>query len=122
MAMDLGDPISYLTLAEGTDVFASGGERVGAVEHVLADSAVDVFDGLIVDGRAGPGGWRFVDASQIDRIYERGVALSIGQSVFEALPEPSASPAAMSADADDAIPPDLGEKLKRAWDYITGKY
>src|SRR3954468_14781188 len=54
--MDLGDPISYLTLSEGTPVFAAGGARIGVVEHVLADANADVFDGLVIDGRTGPGG------------------------------------------------------------------
>jgi len=45
--MDLGDPISYLTLSEGTPVFAAGGARIGVVEHVLADANADVFDGLV---------------------------------------------------------------------------
>src|SRR3954471_25085312 len=58
--LGLGDPISYLTLSEGTPVFAAGGERIGVVEHVLADTNADVFDGLIVDGRAGTGGWGVV--------------------------------------------------------------
>jgi hypothetical protein len=120
--MDLGDPISYLTLAEGTDVFAAGGERVGAVEHVLADSNVDVFDGLVVDGRAGPGGWRFVDAPLVDRLHERGVVLSVDAEAFKRLPEPTDSPATMRADPDDAVPDDFGDKLKRAWDYLSGKY
>jgi hypothetical protein len=120
--MDLGDPISYLTLAEGTDVYAAGGERVGKVEHVLADSNVDVFDGLVVDGRAGPGGWRFVDAPEVGELHERGVVLKLDRAAFEQLPEPTANAATLSTDADDTVPDDLGDKLKRAWDYLSGKY
>ena len=46
--MDLGDPGSYLTLAEGTPVLTSDGERIGEVAHVLADADEDVFDGLVI--------------------------------------------------------------------------
>ena len=120
--MDLGDPISYLTLSEGTPVFAAGGARIGVVEHVLADADADVFDGLIIDGRAGPGGWRFVDAPQVDRIYERGVLLTLGEREAEALPEPSENPATVRAEPEDAEGSALGDKLRRAWDYLSGRY
>jgi len=38
------------------------------------------------------------------------------------LPEPSASPAVMEADPDDSAPDDLSDKLKRAWNVISGNY
>ena len=120
--MDLGDPISYLTLPEGTPVFAAGGARIGVVEHVLADANADVFDGLIVDRRAGPGGWRFVDAPQVDRIYERGVLLKLGEREAESLPEPSENPATVVAEPEDAEGTPLGDKLRRAWDILSGRY
>ena len=47
--MDLGNPASYLVLADGTPVLSSDGREVGKVEHVLADADSDVFDGVIVD-------------------------------------------------------------------------
>ena len=54
-------------------MFAAGGARIGVVEHVLADANADVFDGLVIDGRAGPAAGALVDAPEVDRIYERGV-------------------------------------------------
>jgi hypothetical protein len=120
--MDLGDPISYLTLSEGTPVFAAGGARIGVVEHVLADTNADVFDGLIIDGRSGPGGWRFVDAPQVDRIYERGVLLKLGEQEANELPAPSENPATVIAEPEDAEGTPLGDKLRRAWDYLSGRY
>jgi hypothetical protein len=66
--MDLGNPASYLVLADGTPVVSPDGQEVGEVEHVLADADSDVFDGIIVD-------------------------------------------------TDD-----LKDKLKRAWDYLSGNY
>ena len=47
--MDLGDPVSYLVLAEGVPVMSSDGQQIGTVEHVLAVPEADVFDGVIVD-------------------------------------------------------------------------
>jgi hypothetical protein len=118
--MELGDPISYLVLQEGTPVLTRDGERIGVVEHVLADADADVFDGLVIDGRAGPGGWRFADADQVGSIHERGVLLTVTKA--EQLSEPSENAATMSAGPDDTAPDDLGDKLRRAWDYISGRY
>ena len=82
--MELGDPISYLTLEAGTPVLSRDGERIGEVEHVLADADVDVFDGIVIDVRSGPGGWRFADADQVESIHERGVVLSLEHERGEA--------------------------------------
>jgi hypothetical protein len=121
-AMDLGNPASYLVLADGTPVVTSDGHEIGRVEHVLADADADVFDGVIVDVRAGPGGHRFADASQIEAIYERGVMLAISADDAEGLPEPGENPAVLDAGPDDTVPDDLRDKLRRAWDYLSGNY
>ena len=120
--MELGDPISYLTLEAGAPVFSRDGDRLGAIEHVLADANVDVFDGLVIDGRAGPGGWRFADADQVESIHEGGVVLALSGDEAARLPEPSENAASMGATPDDAAPDDLGDKLRRAWDLISGRY
>jgi uncharacterized protein YrrD len=123
--MDVGAPASYLTLGAGAPVFSSDGQKLGEVEHVLAEPGADVFDGIVIDASPLPGGHRFVDAPQVDRIYERGVVLRIDASAAERLPEPSANPAALRATPDD-VPADeaeeLGDKLRRAWDRISGNY
>ncbi len=120
--MDLGSPASYLVLPDGTPVLSSDGEEVGTVEHVLADADSDVFDGVIVDMRAGPGGHRFADATQVEAIYERGVVLALTAPEAEALPEPTGNPAVLGAGPDDTAPDDLDDKLKRAWNYLSGNY
>jgi hypothetical protein len=117
---ELGDPTSYLELPDGVPVLTADGEEIGTVEHVLADADADIFDGLVVDTRSGPGGHRFADAAHVDRLYTGGVVLVV-QSVDE-LPEPSENPAVLAADPDDATPDDLGDKLKRAWHWISGNY
>jgi hypothetical protein len=119
---DLGGPTSYLELEDGVPVFSVDGEKVGAVEHVLADADADIFDGLVIDTRTGPGGHRFVDATQVDALYERGAVLTLDVAECERLPEPSASPGVMEAEPSDTAPDDLGDKLKRAWNRISGNY
>ena len=42
---------SYLTLQAGATVRASNGEKIGTVEHVLADHSANIFDGLVIDTR-----------------------------------------------------------------------
>jgi hypothetical protein len=120
--MDLGNPASYLVVADGTPVLSSDGREIGTVEHVLADADADVFDGVIVDVRGGPGGHRFADAEQVDAIYERGVVLRLTEAEAERLPEPSENPATMGADPDDVTSGGLDDKLRRAWDYLSGNY
>jgi hypothetical protein len=120
--MDLGNRASYLVLAEGTPVLSADGRQLGKVEHVLADPDADVFDGVIVDTRTGPGGHRFADASLVEAIYERGVLLALSSEAAEKLPEPTENPAVLDVDPDDTAPDDLKDKLKRAWDYLSGNY
>jgi uncharacterized protein YrrD len=118
---DLGQPISYLELEKGAPVYSIGGKRLGDVEHVLADPDADIFDGFVIDTSVLPGGHRFVDAPQVDRIYERGVVLTLEAEAAESLPEPSPNPAALEVGPDDMVTEGLDDKLRRAWDLISGK-
>jgi uncharacterized protein YrrD len=122
---DLGNPSSFLALADGTAIYSSDGEKLGEVEHVLADEESDIFDGLVIDRSVLPGGHRFVDASQVEEIYERGVVLGVDAAAAERLPEPSPSPAAMEVSGEDFVEREWDDeiegKLKRAWDRISGK-
>ena len=122
---DLGAPASYLVLEKGTPVYSSDGKKLGEIEHVLADAETDIFDGIVIDRSVLPGGHRFVDAPQADRIYERGVVLGIDAAAAEALPEPTANPAALEPDPEDFVErewdDELEQKLRRAWDVISGK-
>ena len=118
---DLGAPSSYLVLSEGTKVYSSDGEELGRVEHILAEPDADLFDGIVLDTSILPGGHRFVDAPEVDSIFERGVVLDLDAAAARNLPEPSANPAALEAGPDDMVPPEKHEKLRRAWDLISGK-
>lgn len=118
---DLGTPGSYLTLAEGVRVYGSDGTEVGKVAHVLCEADLDLFDGLVLDTSVLPGGHRFVDADQVAEIYEGGVVLKLDATAAEALPEPGANPGEIEAGPDDLVPDERRDKLRRAWDRISGK-
>ena len=70
---DLGAPVSYLALEEGTAVLAADGDEVGQVAVVLADEENDIFDGIVISH--GLGRHTFADAEQVGEIHERGVVL-----------------------------------------------
>ncbi len=105
---DIGAPVSYLVLANGTPVFDRSGDRVGTVDHVLADDRSDVFHGLVV--KTGDG-HRYAPADQIDGLYQKAVIVA---KPAAQLPEPSADPAAAAA-ADSG----LGDQLRKAWDWVV---
>jgi hypothetical protein len=84
---DLGAPVSYLVLKQGVPVYSSDGQRLGRVVRVSAAPEAHMFDGIVFDTTAGPGGHRFVDAPEVAEIHERGVILKIGAAEAESLPK-----------------------------------
>ena len=119
--MDLGAPVSYLVLETGVPVYDSSGTEVGSVEHVLAAEEEDIFDGLVIDAQLGPGGKRFVDATQVDELYENAVVLTVPAADADKLPEPSANPAVQEHHGIEDSEGKLEGKLKRAWELVSGK-
>lgn len=117
---DLGDRASYLVCAVGTVVFDVTETHVGSVFHVLAAPELDVFDGIVI--AALEGGHRFADADQVGEIYERGVILTVA---FDELHVPSANAATLEVGEDDVVKEGAGDrlhdKLRRAWDVISGR-
>jgi uncharacterized protein YrrD len=81
-------PISYLALKRGTDVVSADGKRVGTVQRVLADDVANIFDGIVIDTRPGPGGLHFVDATQVVEIREDAVVIAVAAAEVSALPSP----------------------------------
>jgi uncharacterized protein YrrD len=120
--MDLGEPASYEVLSRGTPVYSADGERVGTVAHVLAVEDEDVFDGIVIGEHAFGEGHRFADADDVDRIYERGVVLKLTRPECEQLPRPSANPGVLRDDPAEGKADFRREKLRRAWDLISGNY
>lgn len=104
---DLGAPVSYMVLAEGTPVWDRAGDRVGTVEHVLADDREDVFHGLIIKTHDGH---RYASSAQVDGIFERGVIVAVPAAQ---LAEVSADGPAQVVDNDS-----LKNELKRAWEWL----
>jgi hypothetical protein len=119
---DYGQPRSYLEVDEGVDVITSDGQVVGKLEHVLADDRSDIFDGIVVDTSAGPGGHRFVDAPDVAEFFERAVVLKLSAAEADDLPEPSDNPAVMQHGGEEDAEGPLAQKLRRAWDLISGRY
>jgi uncharacterized protein YrrD len=120
--MDSGAPISWKVVEAGASVRSRDGEEVGKLTHVLGDPDADIFDGLVIRSRLAH---RFVDASQVDSLYEDRVVLSLDADECERLPEPSENPPEMSADPADTDPSageEVRRKLQRAWDLISGRY
>jgi hypothetical protein len=117
-----GDPISYLAFGPGAEVVSSDGQVVGKVEHVLAVPDDDIFDGLVIDTRSGPGGLKFVDADQVGELYERAAVLKVPAAEIEALPKPTPAPGAMESHGVEDTESSLQRKLHRAWDLISGNY
>jgi hypothetical protein len=84
-SVDEGLPIAYQVLDEGIAVYASGGEQVGTIDHVVAALSEDIFHGIVMNA----GGHRcFVPADQVASLHERGVDLRIDAAAAAALPEP----------------------------------
>jgi hypothetical protein len=84
--LDEGFPIAYEVLEKGVPVLASDGTPVGTVHHVVAAPEEDIFHGLVI---ALPGkGRRFVEASAVESLHERGVDLRIDSTAVEGLPQP----------------------------------
>jgi hypothetical protein len=117
---DLGEPRSYLAVEKGVPVYSSDGEKLGRVVRVMSAPNLDMFDGIVFDTTAGPGGHRFVDAPEVGQIYERGVVLKIDAAEAAKLGAPEANPGALKVN-----PADLGGAkrggLGRFWDRLSGK-
>ena len=103
-------------------MLSSDGVHVGDVVHVLAVEDEDVFDGITIEERIGPGGHRFVDAPEVAEIHEQGVVLKLTREECERLPRPSPNPATMRDDPAAPSSIALVSKLRRAWDYLSGNY
>jgi hypothetical protein len=117
---DLGEPTSYLALGHGVAVYSSDGARLGKVVEVLKEERADVFDGIIFDTTAGPGGHKFVDGPEVGEIHDKGVVLKLTAEEAAKLPKPSPNPGALKVDPSD-LGKSSGGGLRRFWDRLSGK-
>lgn len=95
-AEEHGHRIAFEALERGVRVEASDGREVGTVKKVMIVHEKHLFDGIVVKTLAGE---RFVDAPEVDEIFERLVTLKIDGDEADRLPEPSANPGAMKLNA-----------------------
>jgi hypothetical protein len=114
---ELGQPIAYPALKEGTPVYDRTGESVGVLEHVVADEPTDIFEGLIVHTLPLPGRHLFADADQIATLHERGALLSVDR---DQLHDPSPKSTKQTNPGNPVESP-LQAQLRRAWDWISGQ-
>jgi uncharacterized protein YrrD len=112
---DLGTPVAYSALTDGTPVYDRNARRVGVVEHVLADLDLDIFHGLIIHTKPLPGRHLYADADQIAELHERGVVLAVDEGDLH---EPSASSTRPLARGREETP--VEARVRRAWDWISG--
>lgn len=120
--MDLGEPMAYEALAKGTPIYSADDQQIGKVAHVLADEREDVFDGIVIDEHLFGAEHRFADADDIQGIFERGVVLKLSRAESEQLPKPSANPAVVRDNPAESASELRHQKLRRAWDLISGNY
>jgi hypothetical protein len=103
------DPISYMALQPGTEVFTVDGTPIGTVEHVLQVPDLDLFDGIVI---AVPRGIRFIDRDSITSMTTSRVNTSLTASDAAQLPEPEGSPVFHVNSLQD-VGPDLTDRLGR---------
>jgi len=118
--MDLGEPASYRVLVAGTPVYSADETAIGKVTHVLAAEDEDVFDGIVIGEHIFGGEHRFADADDVQEIFEHGVLLKLDRAACEQLPKPSANPAVIRDDPAESESEFRHQKLRRAWNLISG--
>jgi uncharacterized protein YrrD len=116
--VDLGPPIAFVALREGTPVYDAGGDRIGVVDEVVADELAGIFEGVVVHTLPLPGRHLVADAEQIASLHERGVLLSVDRS---ALRSPNRKRAADENDAEEQLENPVQATLRRVWDRISGR-
>ena len=109
---DLGPPIAYTVLEEGTPVLDRDGRKIGVVEHVLADWQADIFEGLVIHSRPLPGRDLYADVEQIAELHEQGVVLSVERGALH-------GPPGESRRGDDHAEGTLEARVRRAWAWIS---
>jgi hypothetical protein len=82
----VSDPVSWLLIEPGWEVYGSDGERIGTVDETLGDSTDDIFNGLaIVSGLFAKS--RYVPAEQVAEITDGRVELRIPSNAADSLAE-----------------------------------
>lgn len=80
------DPVSWLLIKPGWDVFAVDGTKLGEVDLVAGDDTADIFDGLAVATSA-LGEPLYVAAERVAEITDGSVHLTLTSQQLEQLAE-----------------------------------
>jgi len=119
---DLGPKVSYLVAKRGIPVYSSDEVQLGTVVEVLDAPEADLFDGIIFDTTPKrPGGHKFVDAPEIEGIYENGVVLTIDAAAAAKLAKPGKNPGSIEISPDDVAGEPPPSFWRRAWNLLSGK-
>jgi len=119
---DLGSKVSYLVARRGIPVFSSDEVKLGTVVEVLDAPEADLFDGIIFDTTPKrPGGHKFVDAPEVEGIYENGVILTIDAATAAKLAKPGQNPGSLEVSPDDVAGEPGPSFWRRAWNLLSGK-
>lgn len=112
--VDEGLPVAYEVLEDGVPVYASDGEQVGNVAHVVAAPEEDIFHGIVMNA---VNGRRFIPAEDVASLHERGVDLNIDAAAAAALTEPHGGAPAWR-DVEPGVKPTRWQRLV---DLFVGK-
>lgn len=119
---DLGSRVSYLVAKKGIPVYSSDEVNLGTVVEVLDAPEADLFDGIIFDTTPRkPGGHKFVDAPEVEGIYERGVVLTLDAEAAGRLAAPGKNPGSIEISPDDVAGEPGPSFWRRAWNLLSGK-
>ncbi|HEX4732263.1 MAG TPA: hypothetical protein VH299_13405 [Solirubrobacterales bacterium] len=119
---DLGSKVSYLVAQKGIPVYSSDEVKVGTVVEVLDAPEADLFDGIIFDTTHNrPGGHKFVDAPEVEGVYERGVILTIDAEAAAKLAAPQKNPGSIKISPDDVAGEAGPSFWRRTWNLLSGK-
>ena len=103
-------PIAYEALTKGTPVLTTTGTNIGIVEHVLADSSLDLFDGIVVKTSEG---LRFVTADQVGLITTAAVHSKVADADIPNLQKPHTGDAVYEADPEQNTGGEINEWFGR---------
>jgi hypothetical protein len=119
---DLGSKVSYLVAKRGIPVYSSDEVKLGTVVEVLDAPEADLFDGVIFDTTPNrPGGHKFVDAPEVEGIYERGVVLKLDAAAAAKLAKPGKNPGSIEISPDDVAGEPEPSFWTKAWNRLSGK-
>lgn len=115
MSDDYGHAIGFEVLRRGTPVISSDGVQIGTVRRVSNAIRERIFDGLTIDT---PDGQRFLDAPEVERIFERAVVTTFpAAEAATYLQQQESRVAAIAKNTTTARQlKRLGQRARNSWD------